>query len=222
MLKTMRHHAKYFYVLFFIVILSFIFWGVGTVDKTSSGGIVAEVGKYKITQEEYYRAYDNSLKFYKDLYKEKFDEEMQKKLNLKDKVLDTLISSRVLLLAAVENGIKVSDEELNDAITREAVFMKNGVFDNQVYQNTLRLSRISPEAYEAMKREELTVTRMSRLIELSAYPAVVDLGNVSADDQTIKALKDAMINDAKDKAVKAYIDGYKKSLKIKEYRQLIS
>lgn len=222
MLKMMRHHAKYFYVLFFIVILSFIFWGVGTVDKTSSGGIVAEVGKYKITQEEYYRAYDNAFEFYKDLYKEKFDEEMQKKLNLKDKVLDTLISSRVLLLAAVENGIKVSDEELNDAITREAAFMKNGVFDNQVYQNTLRLSRISPEIYEAMKREELAVTRMSRLIELSAYPAVADLGNVSADDQTIKALKDAMQNDAKDKAVKAYIDGYKKSVKIKEYRQLIS
>ena len=222
MLKMMRHHAKYFYVLFFIVILSFIFWGVGTVDKTSSGGIVAEVGKYKITQEEYYRAYDNAFKFYRDLYKEKFDEEMQKKLNLKDKVLDTLISNRVLLLAAAENGIKVSDEELNDAITREAAFMKNGVFDNQVYQNTLRLSRISPEVYEAMKREELTVTRMSRLIELSVYPAVVDLGNLSADDQTMKALKDAMQNDAKDKAVKAYIDGYKKSLKIKEYRQLIS
>lgn len=222
MLKMMRHHAKYFYVLFFIVILSFIFWGVGTVDKTSSGGIVAEVGKYKITQEEYYRAYDNAFEFYKDLYKEKFDEEMQKELNLKDKVLDTLISSRVLLLAAAENGIKVSDDELNDAITREAAFMKNGVFDNQVYQNTLRLSRISPEIYEAMKREELAVTRMSRLIELSAYPAVADLGNVSADDQTIKALKDAMQNDAKDKAVKAYIDGYKKSVKIKEYRQLIS
>ena len=75
MLKMMRHHAKYFYVLFFIIILSFLFWGVGTVDKTSSGGIVAEVGKQKITQEEYYRAYDNAFKFYRDLYKEKFDEE---------------------------------------------------------------------------------------------------------------------------------------------------
>ncbi len=112
MLKMMRHHAKYFYVLFFIVILSFIFWGVGTVDKTSSGGIVAEVGKQKITQEDYYRAYDNAFKFYKDLYKEKFDEEMQKQLNLKNSVLDSLIGNRVLLLAAAENGIKVSDEEL--------------------------------------------------------------------------------------------------------------
>jgi len=222
MLKMMRHHAKYFYVLFFIVILSFLFWGVGTVDKTSSGGIVAEVGKQKITQEEYYRAYDNAFKFYRDLYKEKFDEEMQKKLNLKDSVLDSLIGNRVLLLAAEENGIKVSDEELNEAITNEPAFMKNGVFDSQVYQNTLRLSRMTPEVYEPMKRQELVITKMTRLIELAANPPVIDLSGVSADDQTLKAMKDALLNDARDKAVKSYINTYKKSLKVKEYRQLIS
>jgi len=222
MLKMMRHHAKYFYVLFFIVILSFLFWGVGTVDKTSSGGIVAEVGKQKITQEEYYRAYDNAFKFYKDLYKEKFDEEMQKKLKLKDTVLDSLIGNRVLVLAAAENGIRVSDEELNEAITHEPAFMRNGVFDSEVYQKTLRLSRITPEIYEPMKRQELVITKMTRLIELSANPPVIDLSNVSADEQTLKAMKDALINDARDKAVKSYIDVYKKSLKVKEYRQLIS
>jgi peptidyl-prolyl cis-trans isomerase D len=209
-------------VLFFIVILSFLFWGVGSVDKTSSGGIVAEVGKNKITREDYYRAYDNAFKFYKDRYKEKFDEEMQKKLKLKDTVLDSLIGNKVLLLAAAENGIKVNDEELNDAILNEPAFMKNGVFDNQIYQNTLRLSRITPEVYESMKRQELTITRMTRLIELAANPPVIDLGSASADEQTFKALKDALLNDAKDKAVKAYIHGYKNSLKIKEYRQLIS
>ena len=222
MLKMMRHHAKYFYVLFFIVILSFLFWGVGTVDKTSSGGIVAEVGKQKITQEEYYRSYDNAFKFYKDLYKEKFDEEMQKKLNLKDSILDSLIGNRVLLLAAEENGIEVSDEELNEAITNEPAFMKNGVFDSQVYQNTLRLSRMTPEVYEPMKRQELVIAKMSRLIELSANPPVMDLSGISADDQTLKAMKDALLNDARDKAVKSYINAYKKSLKVKEYRQLIS
>jgi SurA N-terminal domain len=222
MLKMMRHHAKYFYVLFFVVILSFLFWGVGDVDKTSSGGIVAEVGKQKITQEEYYRAYDNAFKFYRNLYKEKFDEEMQKKLNLKDSVLDSLIGNRVLLLAAEENGIKVSDEELNEAITNEPAFLKNGVFDSQVYQNTLRLSRMTPEVYEPMKRQELVIAKMSRLIELSANPPVMDLSGISADDQTLKAMKDALLNDARDKAVKSYINTYKKSLKVKEYRQLIS
>ena len=105
MLELMRHHAKYFYVLFFIVILSFIFWGVGTDDNMSTGQTVAEVGKYKISAQDYSRVYENMYKFYRDLYKDKFDEEMQKKLNIKGKAIDTLVSQTLLLIAAEENGI---------------------------------------------------------------------------------------------------------------------
>jgi len=43
--------------------------------------------------------------FYRDLYKDKFDEEMQKKLNIKGKAIDTLVSQTLLLIAAEENGI---------------------------------------------------------------------------------------------------------------------
>ncbi len=47
MIKALRKHAKYFYILFFIVILTFIFWGVGSVDKTGEDEVVAEIEKYK-------------------------------------------------------------------------------------------------------------------------------------------------------------------------------
>jgi hypothetical protein len=222
MLQAMRQHAKYFYVLFFIIILSFIFWGVGTVDNNDSNRIIAEVGNRKITEAEYYRAYDNTFRFYKDLYKDKFDENMQKELNLKETVFNMLVGNQVLLHAAEKNDIKVSDEELNEAITNEPAFMNNGVFDSQIYQNTLRLSRIAPEAYETMKRQELTIMKMTRLIEISADHSSIDLGGISADDQTFIALKDAMQNEARDRAVKAYIEGYKKTIKVRENREVIS
>ena len=163
MLKVMRHHAKYFYVLFFIVILSFIFWGVGSVDKTDRRDVVAEVGKYKITGEEYSRTYGRMFDFYRDMYKEKFDEEMQKKLNLKEGVLYSLVNNRVLLIAAKENGITVTDDELNEAIKNEPAFTKNGSFDMEVYQNRLRLMRLTPEAFEAAKKQELILAKMRRL-----------------------------------------------------------
>jgi hypothetical protein len=222
MLQTMRQHAKYFYVLFFIVILSFIFWGVGTVDNTSGDRVIAEIGNRKVTEEEYYRAYNNTFRFYKDLYKEKFDETMQKELDLKNSVLDMLIGNEVLLHAAAKNDVSVSDRELNEVITKEPAFLNNGVFDAQLYQNTLRVSRITPEAYESMKRQELTIIKMTRLIEISADQSPVDLTGISGDDQTLLALKEAMQNDAKERAVKAYIEGYKKTIKVKENRELIS
>jgi len=222
MLKVMRRHAKYFYVLFFIVILSFIFWGVGTVDKSGKDNLVAEVGPLKISGEEYWRAYDNAFKFYRDLYKEKFDEEMQNKLRLKERVLNSLVENKVLLAAAKDNGIKVSDEELNEAIKNEPAFMVNGAFDNYVYQNRLRLMRLTPELYEGVKRQELLTEKMKRLIELSVYIPESELSGVSGDEQTVRALKMAMINSAKAKAVNAYVEGLKKGMKVKIYKDFIS
>ena len=224
MLKVMRHHAKYFYVLFFIVILSFIFWGVGSVDKTDRRDVVAEVGKYKITGEEYSRTYGRMFDFYRDMYKEKFDEEMQKKLNLKEGVLYSLVNNRVLLIAAKENGITVTDDELNEAIKNEPAFTKNGSFDMEVYQNRLRLMRLTPEAYEAAKKQELILAKMRRLIELSApVPTGEELAKISGqDDQATKALQEAMVENAKTTALRAYIEGVKKGLKIKLYTDRIS
>ena len=221
MLKMMRHHAKYFYVLFFIVILSFIFWGVGTVDKSSTAEIVAEVGKYRISAQEYARVYEGMLKFYRDLYKDKFDDEMQKKLNIKEKAIDTLVSQTVLLVAAQDAGIKVSDAELKEAIVNEPAFMRDGVFDGNVYQNVLRYSQLTPGMYEAKKREELLVGKMTRLIQTAALTPDAGLGAISADDQAKKMILDAMAADAKEKAVQAYVEGYKKKIKVRINTQLL-
>jgi parvulin-like peptidyl-prolyl isomerase len=218
MLKAMRHNAKYFYVLFFIVILSFIFWGVGTVDKSADTNIVAEIDGYKISAREYWDSYDRMLRFYRDIYKEKFDEDMQKKLNLKERVLNSLIDNRVLAVAASDNGITVSDAELNEAIKSEPAFMRNGAFDSEVYRNRLNLNRLTPETYEAAKRQELIAEKMRRLIELSAPVPAEALANASAkDDQSSKALREAMLNSARAAAVQSYIDGLKKGLKLKIY-----
>lgn len=223
MLKVMRKHAKYFYVLFFVVILSFVFWGVGTVDRTGRSDVLAEVGKYKITTEEYWRTYDRIYRFYREIYKDKFDEEMERKLNLKENVLDSMVNERVLLIAAEDTGIRITDEELQEAITHEPAFIRDGVFDKEVYLNRLRLSRITPEEFERSKRQELTLQKMRRLIELSADTSDMnpDSGQVSDDDQSAKMIRESMLNANKEKAIKSYIEGFKKQIKIKINKQLI-
>lgn len=223
MLKAMRKHARYFYVLFFVVILSFIFWGVGTVDKTDVD-ILAEVGKYKITSEDYWRTYDSIYRFYREIYKDKFDEEMEKQLNLKENVLNSMINERVLLIAAKEAGISVSDTELQDSIAREPAFMRNGAFDKELYVNRLRLNRTTPEIYENAKRRELTADKMRRLIELSIDVPDVDPGLLESqgDEQTARMISQAMLSDQRERAVKSYIEGLKKGIKIKINKDLIA
>ena len=221
MLKAMRKHAKYFYVLFFIIIITFVFWGVGTVDKTGNVEVIAEVAQHKITVEEYWKAYDSTFRFYKEVYKDAFNEKMQK--DLKEKVLDSLMDEKVLLIASKEAGISVSDEELQDSISGERAFLKNGVFDKEVYINRLRLNRITPEVFENMKRQELTYEKMRRLVELSVDATALDiqLPRPSGNEQAADMIRQAMMGDKKGKAVKSFIEGYKKSLKIKINKKLI-
>jgi len=224
MLRGMRKHAKYFYVLFFIVILSFIFWGVGTVDKTGSVEVVAEVGKNKITAEEYWKTYDRIYRFYREVYKDKFDEETEKKMNLKEGVLDSMINERVLLMAAKEADVTVSDEELQESIARDPAFMKNGVFNKEVYLNRLRLGRMTPEVFEHTKRQELTLTKMKQLIEVSVDATDIDaqLPQTQGNEQAEKMIRQAMLADKKEKALKSYVEGLKKNIKIKVNKQLIT
>jgi hypothetical protein len=147
MLRAMRKHAKYFYVLFAVVILSLIFWGVGPKDQSGGVEVVAEVGNYKITKEEYWKTYDRIYRFYREIYKEKFNEEMEKNMNLKENVLNSMINERVLLMAAKDAGLIANDEELQESIARDPAFLKNGVFSKEIYLNRLRLGRITPEAF---------------------------------------------------------------------------
>ncbi len=224
MLKSMRKHAKYFYVLFFIVILTFVFWGVGTVDKSGPVEVVAEIGKYKITAEEYWKTYDRIYRFYREIYKDKFDEETEKKMNLKESVLDSMINEQVLLTAAKEAGVTVSDEELQDSIARDPAFMKNGAFNKEIYLNRLRLSRITPEAFESMKRRELTLAKMRQLIEVSVDITDIDgqLPQTPGNEQAEKMIRQAMLTDKKEKALKSYVEGLKKNIKIKVNKKLIT
>ncbi|MEJ2683523.1 MAG: SurA N-terminal domain-containing protein [Candidatus Sulfobium sp.] len=220
MLKMMRENAKYFYVLFFIIILSFIFWGVGTMDNGKGANFIAEVGSYKISVPEYWRSYDNMERFYQDLYKDKFTDEMRKQL--KERVLDSMVVNRILLIAARENGITVSDDELNEAIRSNPAFQRNGYFDVNVYRNRLRLSRISPEEFEASKRQELLAQKTRRMIELAASVPAEALQKVSGNEKTAEALRQAMANQAKDEAVQAYVEAFQKKIHIKINRDLIS
>lgn len=182
---------------------------------------VAEVEDEKITLEEYRRAYDRAVDFYRNIYKEKFNKEMEKKLRLKEKVLDSLIEETVLLVQAKKIGIKVTDAELEKSIHNDPSFMREGSFSNDIYLRTLELNRITPQTFESMKRRELTLAKIRRHIGESVDVTDADMKQVSGDEQTVKALRQAILFDKREKTVKSYVEGLKKQMKIKINQQLI-
>lgn len=221
MLKMMREHAKFFYVLFFIVILSFIFWGVGSVDKSTAVPVV-KIGKEQITLEDFWTAYDRARNFYKEVYKDKFNDELEKQLNIKQLVLDALINERVLFITAKKAGITVTDEELEDAIINDPAFLRDGRFNKDIYLRILDLNRMTPEFFESMKRKEITALKMRRLVGESVALTDIDLKKSSGGEQPKADVVQAMLFEMRDKVLKSYIEGMKNKMKIEVNQQIIS
>jgi peptidyl-prolyl cis-trans isomerase D len=214
MLKSMRKHAKYFYVLFVLVILSFIFWGVGGIDQPTSVP-VAVIGEDVITVQDYWNAYQRAVDLYRDIYKEDFDEE---KLNLKKSVLDSLVTEGVLYVAARQAGITVSDAELQEAIVNDPEFMRDGVFNRQIYLRTLELNRMTPRYYEDSRRRDIMREKMKRLIEGSVDLTPPELEKVKGDD----TLKQILLESKRQAALASFIEGLKKQMRITVNEQLVS
>jgi peptidyl-prolyl cis-trans isomerase D len=219
MLKAMRKHARYFYVLFVLVILSFIFWGVGGVDQNAALYVI-EVGKDKVTLEQFWRAHDRMSDLYRDVYQDKFDEKMREEL--KEQVLETMVDELLLLHAAAEAGITVSDEELQEAITSDPTFTREGVFSSDIYKRTLELNRLTPAYYEAGKRRELVLTKMRRLIEDPVELLPSELEGLKGDEKVVEALKTALLEAKRKAALRSYLQGLKSRLEIKVNKQLVS
>lgn len=163
MIKTLRKNAKYFYFLFFLVIITFIFWGVGTVDKPKIE-YVAEVDGQKISAERFWRNYEEIRRFYREIFKEKADE-MEKEL--KERVLEDLINEEVLLWLAKKYDIEATDKEVQNAIINDPRFMRNGVFQKDIYFQILKLNKLNPAQYEASLKREITIGKTLQLIASS-------------------------------------------------------
>lgn len=214
MLQFMRKHAKFFYVFFFLIIISFIFFYVGPIDKQ---GIVpiAEIGNDRIMPDEYWRTYDRVRDTYREQYKEKFNEEMEKKLKLREKVLDAMIDEKILLVAAEKMGIRVSDEELREAIMNDQAFMKDNVFSEEVYYRRLHLNRLTVEQFEGSMRKMLAANKAKRLISESVELTADDMKQIKGDEQTVRILMNLALLAKKEKAIKSYVEGMKKLIKIR-------
>jgi parvulin-like peptidyl-prolyl isomerase len=220
MLKSMRKHAKYFYFLFGIIILTFVFWGVGVNKQNGTAPLVLINGKERIDITEFWRAYDKMEDVYRDAFQDKFDDAMRDKLKLQ--VLEELVEARVLYLAARQGGITVTDAELGEAIRNDPSFIRNGRFNRQVYLNTLRLNHLTPAAYEQQLRQELMARRLRLMVQEAVDLTPAELKGLPEDPKLRAQKKETMLELKRQAALSSYVQGLKKQYDIQINLSLIA
>jgi len=165
MLKLMRKHATGYMVkaMFGLIIVVFIFWGVGSFRDRER--IVAEIGPYKVAATEYQETYNRTLELYRMIYREKLDENLLKELKLKEKVMDEIVNRYMLLITADELGLTVSDREFLEHIQGIDAFKREGKFDEKLYVAVLQRSNIDPKRFEATEKNTMLIQKTANFIK---------------------------------------------------------
>ena len=136
--------SKSFFVklLVGIIILPFVFWGMGDVFRGGSQNVIATVDSKKISTQEFVN-YINRLNL---------SEEQRKnisKTDLIEQILSDYIGKKVMSFEIEKLGIVVSDSALRDIIKNDESFFKNNKFSRTEYEKFLIKSGVTAPQFEA-------------------------------------------------------------------------
>ena len=143
MKTSIAKYSKSFFVkiLVGIIILPFVFWGMGDVFRGGNQNIVATIDSEKITTQEIVN-YLNRLNL---------SEEERKNIsknNLLERILSEYIGRKVITLEVDRMNINISDASLRNIIINDKTFHKDGKFSRTAYEKFLLTSSLTAPAFE--------------------------------------------------------------------------
>ncbi|MCB9760447.1 MAG: SurA N-terminal domain-containing protein [Alphaproteobacteria bacterium] len=141
--------------VFVIIIVSFVFWGMGNTGPTSS--VVAEVNGKRITDTQF-------NKLARRVARSQGAMTAEQEQAMRSQVLNMLIEKEVMLQEAHHLGLEISDEEVNRDIFSNPNFKgEDGKFSMEIYERTLERSGISRVNYEAEVYENLLLNKLQEV-----------------------------------------------------------
>tara|TARA_B100000886_G_C20398464_1_gene481513 strand:- start:161 stop:1615 length:1455 start_codon:yes stop_codon:yes gene_type:complete len=144
MLTSIGKISKSFFVklLVGIIILPFVFWGMGDVFRGGSQNVIVKVDSEKVSTQEF-MDYLRRLNLTEDQIKN------LPKTDLIEKILSEYIGKRVMALEIEKLGISINDNSLRDIIKNDSLFFKDNKFSRTEYEKFLLKSGVTAPLFEA-------------------------------------------------------------------------
>jgi len=172
MLGIMRKYKESIVIkaVFVIIVLSFVgtiflVWGEGGSGSGGQASYAAKVDSTKISIDDYQQSYYRLRGIYEQIYQRSLPPEIEKQLGLKKMALDNLVEAVLVRKAAKKMGISVSDDEVKTAVAAVPAFQKNGAFDFQQYQQTLKGNRMTAADFEESQKNELIMKKARKTVQ---------------------------------------------------------
>ena len=149
MLNNIRNFSKTWFakILLVIIIIPFVFWGMGGVFSSGNTNNIAKINNQSISTQDFIN-YLNSSKIDTNYIKDNIDE------NVIEELLAELISTTMLSLEIEDLSLSISDKVLNKKIIGNENFLdENKKFSRIKYEKFLLSSNLSAPSFEFKLRE---------------------------------------------------------------------
>jgi peptidyl-prolyl cis-trans isomerase D len=176
MLKVFRDNLKHLSWILWAVIGLFVllafsdFGGLGS-QTGAANSVAAQVGKRKVTVEDFQREYRQLDNMYRQLYGEQFTAELAQQMRLPMQALERAVTGQILLAEAERLGIDVTDAEVRERILEEPVFRNpQGQFVGQEeYTKILNGNNYTPATFESEIRQDLLRQKLQDLLRAGIW-----------------------------------------------------
>lgn len=178
MIGWMQKHKKYLIITIWISTIAFVgagFVGWGSYSFSSTSNAVAVVGDRKISIEKLQREYAKLYNLYNQLFNGDLDNEQAKKIGIEEQALNNLISRALRLNYAYDLGLRISKEEVIDALIAMDTFQNNGQFDNEIYKRLLADNQLRPKDFEEELGESLLLEKLNAILEIPLTPLETEM-----------------------------------------------
>jgi len=140
-----------------LLILSFGAWGIGDMIQGRVSVVkVATVGNVEITPDQLNQQFQRELERLRPLFGGRLDRDQARAMGLVDGVLKNMIERTLFDLAAKDLGVLIGDDLVSTEITSTPAFRNSfGKFDRSVFDQTLRNSGLSENAFIEMVRSDI-------------------------------------------------------------------
>jgi peptidyl-prolyl cis-trans isomerase D len=128
-------------ILIAIIILPFLFWGMGDVFRTGNQNVVVTIDSEKLSAQEFVE-YVNRLNL---------DEQQRSgiaKTDLLDRILSDYVGKKIIALEIIDQGVSLNNQSLKDIITTDKTFKEDNKFSRTKYEKFLLESGISAPMFE--------------------------------------------------------------------------
>ena len=148
MLSNIRNFSKTIYakILLAIIIIPFVFWGMGGVFNSGNSNNIVKINNLNISTQDFIDHLNNS-NLNQDFIRENIDK------GIIEEQLSQLVSKTLINMEIKKLNILMSEESLVKRITQNKNFLENGKFSRLKYEKFLLSQNLTATNFESKLKE---------------------------------------------------------------------